>query len=373
MGHSWKKRARGFVLGLTCLLAFTGCGGPKAAEYTVPPKTQALLDRNDTPEAIDSELQKRFNATQKAARKLVQKQGDNITVTHKYGTTVMPKDPKRIVVIRLEDLTEALDVPVVGANYNAQSYLYEGLKAKDVTPISVNDSSKTLNYEEVQSLQPDLILLRDSFDQSVYDKLSRIAPTAAFNIRKEETALLALAMALDKEKRGEDRLRQFYRTVKQDRLRLHAVLGNKKVAFLRIMNREVRLYPYSRNDINRFMYDLLDLKPPQMVLEADATKNNNAISLERLPDLDADYLLVSTGYGASSGETGSIAREKYRKLQQDALWQLIPAVKDGHVHEVDALIWNAHGIIAKELAMKEIVEAWGNGPGGTGLFLRDDP
>ncbi|MGM9517174.1 MAG: ABC transporter substrate-binding protein [Acidaminococcus sp.] len=360
MGHPWKKQVRGGLLALACLAAFTGCGGQQTTSYTVPQKTQALLDRTDTPDAIDRELAKRFTATQKAARKLVQKQGDTITVTHKYGTTVMPKNPRRIVVIRLEDLTEVLGVPVVGANYNDRSYLYQGLKAKNVTPISVNDDSKTINYEEVQSLQPDLILLRDSFDQSVYDKLSRIAPTAAFNIRKEETALLALAMALDEEKQGQDRLRQFYRTVKDDRLKLHEALGNKKVAFLRIMNREVRLYPYSRNDINRFMYDLLDLKPPQMVLEADASKTNNAISLERLPDLDADYLLVSTGYGASSGETGSIAREKYKKLQQDALWQLIPAVREGHVHEVDALIWNAHGIIAKERAMEEIVEAWGN-------------
>lgn len=359
MGMPWKQKVRGCLVLFLCLAALTGCGGQQVAKQRVPPKTQALLDRTDTPEAIDRELQQRFAATRKAARKLVQKQGDTITLTHKYGTTVMPKNPKRILVIRLEDLTEALGVPVVAANYTPQSYLYGALKAKGVATVSVNDDSKTVNYEEVQSLQPDLILLRDSFDQNVYDKLSRIAPTAAFNIRKEETALLALAMALDEEQEGEARLQQFYQKVKDDRLRLHAALGTRKVAFLRIMNREVRLYPYTRNDINRFMYDLLDLKPPALVVEADASTTNNAISLERLPDLDADYLLVSTGYGTSSGETGSIAKEKYKKLQQDALWQLIPAVQQNHVHEVDAGLWNAHGIIAKEMAMDEIVEAWG--------------
>lgn len=359
MGFSWKQRTRCGLLALVCLLALTGCGGQKQEPQAIPVRTQALLDRTDTPDAIDQELAERFTATQKAARKLIRKQGDTVTVIHKYGTTTIPRDPRRILVIRLEDLTEALDVPVVAANYNSQSYLYEGLKARGAVPISVNDSSKTINYEEVQAAKPDLILLRDSFDQSVYEKLNKIAPTAAFDIRREETALLALSMALGEEERGEARLRQFYDTVKRDRLQLHRTIGNRKVAFLRIMNREVRLYPYTRNDINRFMYDLLDLKPPAMVLEADASRTNNAISLERLPDLDADYLLVSTGYGASSGESSSIAREKYRKLQQDALWKLIPAVRDNHVHEVNSLIWNAHGIIAKELAMEEIVEAWG--------------
>ena len=172
-------------------------------------------------------------------------------------------------------------------------------------------------------------------------------------------------MALGQEERGIARLEEFYGKAKVYRLGLHAAMGNGTTAFLRVMNREVRLYPYSRNDINRFMYDLLDLKPSPMVLAADQSRTNNAISLEWLPDLEADYLLVSTGYGASSGENGKIAEERYKKLQQDALWKSIPAVRQGHVHVVDTAVWNAHGIIAKELAMEEIYRTWGSA--GTGL------
>ena len=351
IGLHKKMAVCGCLLLLISLSA--GCGQTRQPAETgnLSPAVQKALAREDTQEAIDREFAKRMESQLQGARKLVQKDGDRILVKHKYGTTVMPKNPQRIVVLRLEDLTEALGVPVVGANYTPRTYLYDRLEQRGVPLLHVNDETKTINYEEVQEAQPDLILLRDSFDQGVYGK--------------EETALLALAMALGQEERGIARLEEFYGKAKTYRLGLHAAMGDGTTAFLRVMNREVRLYPYSKNDINRFMYDLLDLKPSPMVLAADHSTTNNAISLEWLPDLQADYLLVSTGYGASSGENGKIAEENYKKLQEDALWKSIPAIRQGHVHVVDTTVWNAHGIIAKELAMEEIYRTWGSA--GTGL------
>ena len=55
-----------------------------------------------------------------------------------------------------------------------------------------------------------------------------------------------------------------------------------------------------------------------MVLETELNPTNNAISLERLP-----------------------------------------AVKSNHVLQVDSTLWMAHGIIAKERAMKDLYDAWG--------------
>ena len=54
-----------------------------------------------------------------------------------------------------------------------------------------------------------------------------------------------------------------------------------------------------------------------MVLETELNPTNNAISLERLP-----------------------------------------AVKNNHVLQVDSTLWMAHGIIAKERAMKDLYDAW---------------
>lgn len=355
-----KRILKGLIVSALAMLVLTGCAVPAASRtQNAPSATVRDGERENTPEAIDAEFAARFTAQEKAAQKLVKEENGHKVVVHKFGETVIPDHPRRIVVIRLEDLMVALDEPMAAANFKPSYYLYDELSRRGIDNISINDESKTINYEQVQAEKPDLIIMRDSFDKSVYDKLSQIAPTAAFNIRKEEPALLALAAALGKEEKGKTRLKQFYDTAKTYRLGIHEAIGDSSVALLRIMNKEVRLYPYSKNDINRFMYDLLNLRPPQMVLDADYSTTNNAISLERLPDLDVDYLLVSTGYGASSNENSAIAAGKYEKLKEDALWNVIPAVRQHHVVEVDSAVWNAHGIISRERAMKEIYDAWG--------------
>ena len=341
-------------------VCLSGCWGRIPESNVEPsPKVQQALSRENTAEAIDAELNERFKSMKTAANKLVYEDDRQIIVKHKYGETAIPKNPQRIVVVRMTDLMLALDVPMVAAEYTPNSYLYPLMVGRGITNISVNEDSQTINYEQVQALQPDLIIIRDTFAKGVYENLSKIAPTVAFNIRKTETALLALAKALGDEKRGEERLRQYYGKVKFYRLELSQTIGDSTVAMLRVMNREVRVYPYSNNDINRFMYDLLNLKPPAMVLNNDAS-TTNAISVESLPRLQADYLIVSAGYGANSRENSTVAAEKYRKLKEDAVWKEIPAVAKERVLEVDPALWNAHGIIAKELAMKNIYEAWGS-------------
>lgn len=128
---------------------------------------------------------------------------------------------------------------------------------------------------------------------------------------------------------------------------------------MRILNKEIRLYPYMKNDLNSFMADLLNIKPPDMVLETELNPTNSAISLERLPDLDVEYLIVSSGYGASSANNQGVADQRLANLKKDELWKTLPAVKNNHVLQVDSTLWMAHGIIAKERAMKDLYDAWG--------------
>lgn len=114
-----------------------------------------------------------------------------------------------------------------------------------------------------------------------------------------------------------------------------------------------------KSDLNVFMAELLNIKPPDMVLETELNPTNNAISLERLPDLDAGYLIVSAGYGASSANNQGVADQRLANLKKDELWKNLPAVKADHVLQVDSTLWMAHGIIAKERAMKELYDTWG--------------
>ena len=91
------------------------------------------------------------------------------------------------------------------------------------------------------------------------------------------------------------------------------------------------------------MYELLNLRPDPMVVALDRTKNNLAISMESLPDLQAEYLVISSGYGASSAGSTEAAEKRYEEFRDDPLWQTLPAVRENHLLEVDSVIWNAHG------------------------------
>ena len=247
----------------------------------------------------------------------------------------------------------ALGTPMVGAYNPPRFYLHDELTAQDVVPISINENIKSINMEQVQALKPDLILLRDSFDRNTYVALSKIAPVAALKLQDSEVTLLALGRILHREKQAEERLQLYYDRVKEARMEIKSHIGNEPVALLRVMRKEVRLYPYSTNDINRFMYELLNLRPDPMAVAQDSG-DTNVVSLEMLPELKAEYLIVASGYGPSSSGNAGAAQKYYEELQADPLWQTIPAVKDGHVLNVNPVLWNAHGIIAKERAIEDL-------------------
>lgn len=310
--------------------------------------------RSDTPQAVDQELQKRFAKKKAAAQAMFSHDGDGrLVLHHKYGTTVLPAQPQRVVVIGLEDPMVALGAPMVAAHDRPDSYLHQALSAQGVDNIYINDSTNTINLEQVQAEKPDLIILRDSYDRNVYVALSKIAPVAAFDLQDAETALLAMAITLGQPERGAERLCQYYDVVKQARLAIKSRIGNSSVALVRVLKKEIRLYPYPGNAINKFMYDLLNLYPPPLAVSMGGSKNM-ALSLEAIPDFQCDYILVSCGYGMSSGENNNAAQRRYESLQADPLWQHVPAVREGHVKEVDSVVWNSHGIIAKEAVIKEL-------------------
>lgn len=315
--------------------------------------------RADTPEAIDKELDVRYAMIKNDMGKLFTEDQGRLILKHKYGTTVLPENPQRVVVIRLEDPMIALGAPMVGAYNTPSFYLHDELEAQGVATISINEDIKAINLEQVQALKPDLILLRDSFDRNTYNALSKIAPVGALNLQKTEVTLLALGRILHREAQAEARLKAYYEHVKQSRLAIKTAIGDSPVALLRILKKEVRLYPYQSNDISRFMYELLNIEPEPLAISQNGTESS-VISLETLPELKAEYLVVSSGYGPSSSGNTAAAEKRYEELKEDPLWQFIPAVRKGHILNVDPLVWNAHGIIAKERAMDDLVTYFSN-------------
>ncbi len=358
----------GLLMGVCMLGMLSACGGGATEAVstgaleasTLSTAAESLTEASAAAgtEASTEAVSSATLSTQKSAEELVKvnEQGQ-IVVTHKYGETVMPENPQKIVSIKLEDILLALDVPMVAARNFEGFYLEEELKARNVAEIAVDEEANTINMEQVMSFQPDLIIIRDSFDQAVYDELSKIAPTVAFDLKKPTTALLAAGKALGMEDKAIARLEQYGAKVEETKTAIKGK-ADESVAMLRVMKKEIRLYPETSNDMSAFLYVDLGMKAPALTREYD-TKDNFAISMELLPDLDAEHIFLVAGYGTLPANEDAAAISRYEEIKGDPLWQTIPAVKSGKVYEVDSRIWLTHGIIAREMKMDDIVKYLG--------------
>ena len=331
--------------------AFMGAfGGAAMAAETV---TEAVTESIST--NADDYVNGILAEAQAAASELVTvDENGEMTVKHAYGETIMPENPKKIIVLKLEDLALALDLDMTATRSFEGWYLEDQIKELGIGEVAVDEASDTVNFEQVLSYQPDLIIIRDSFDQSVYDQLSQIAPTIAFQLKDVNASFVAMGMALGKEEAALTRLEQHARMAAEAKAMLADV--TEPVSMLRVMKKELRLYPATTNDMSSFLYDDLGLTPDPLAVEYDNSANL-AISLETLPDITSRYMFVIAGYGSAGAEDDTAAKELFASTTSDPLWALIPAVQQDGVFEVDSRSWLQHGIIAEEMKYQDVVKA----------------
>lgn len=319
-----KKHMFCLVTGVTAAMLLSGCSSKVQAPAVSAGETDVV-----TSATAKTGGTKRAEVEAAASALIRQDENGQIVLSHKYGETVMPENPSKIVCIKLEDLALALGVELTACQQLERYYLEDQIQSSGIASISVDEESNTVNLEQVLSYEPDLILLRDSFEPSVYEELSKIAPVAAFDLKDAEVSLLAMGKAL-------------------------AAVTDNETALVRVMKKEVRLYPASTNDMSRFLYQDLGLIPDPMAEEYD-NKDSLAISMELLPELTADHIFLVAGYGTAGGDSDQEAKKRLEEMKQDPLWQEVPAVKNGNVYEVDSRLWLAHGIIAVEKKVDDVM------------------
>ncbi|MGD9528810.1 ABC transporter substrate-binding protein, partial [Pseudonocardia sp.] len=104
-----------------------------------------------------------------------------VTVTHKFGETKIPANPKNVVTVGWndQDFVLALDVVPVATrewfdNYNNFPWVKEATGGKGVTTLGGDG----IDYESIAAAKPDLIFaIYETIDKPTYDRLSQIAPT----------------------------------------------------------------------------------------------------------------------------------------------------------------------------------------------------
>lgn len=265
------------------------------------------------------------------------------TVSDEFGELEIPVHPQRIAGVYLEDYLVALGItPVVQwyhPNWGKQDYLDLDVPQFDITG----------SIEALLDASPDLIIVDGVVDAAKYEIYSKIAPTYRLpeNILQNPPEILrTIADLVNQKEKGEEVLKQYDQKVADAKEKLKSAIGDETVAVIRLNIGDKTLALFGIE--NRYagnIYKEIGLAPPTMVSEM---KDFHAvISEEALPELNADHIIVFP----SNGYWDSAENKEAEKLFDSPLWKSMPAVKNGHVYQVDRTHWQSGAIYAN---MKKI-------------------
>ncbi len=276
-------------------------------------------------------------------------------VTDAMGHEVaVPAEPQRVIASYLEDHLVALGVKPAAqwsVPNGIQDYLQDGEGGLEGVPtISYN-----LPPEEVASFEPDLILIgsESSVQNDLYAQYSKIAPTYVLGDEVNadwRAALRKIGEVLGKDQEAKQALDAYEERVKATKEKLGDTVNGKSAAILWLTQKQFYMVDNTVAS-GAVVYGDLGINPPNLVNEIpeEARASWNPISLEKLAELDADYIFLvnsDTGQTAETLDTG--------------LWQSIPAVKAGQVYEMDAnSSWLYSGSVAGTRVMDDLAAVLG--------------
>ncbi|SDY56040.1 ABC transporter substrate-binding protein [Citreimonas salinaria] len=274
-------------------------------------------------------------------------------VEHALGTTDVPEDPQRVVVLTNEGTEAALAlgvVPVGAVNsWNGDPWWDHISDAMgDAVPVGTESG---VNLELVAALEPDLIIGNAQRHEEIYPQLSAIAPTVVSQeLRgdwKINFRLYAEALGLADE--GDAAIAEFDAAVDALSAKLGPAL-EEEVSVIRFLPGQIRIYQLDSFS-GVLLKDLGFQRPEIQDVGAFAIYTGK----ESIPDMDGDRIFHFT-YETGDGEGDALAQD----VLSDPLWQSLSAVQAGKVHAVSDAIWNtAGGILAAELMLKDIARIYG--------------
>lgn len=268
------------------------------------------------------------------------------TVKDEAGHDVkLPAAPKRIFAPYLEDSLLKLGIKPVAQWSNGNmghDYLQEELK--DIPKLDL--SGGLPSPEVLMSYNPDLIILHTSnYDKDgLYDNYSKIAPVYVFKNASGnvEESLVKLGELLGKSAEADTAIQAYQQKVKDAKQKLDLTIGGKKAAIIRFAKRGISLMG-GNYFCGYAVYQNLGIGKPKLLGE----ENSANISMEVLPDLDADYIFIINAYGQGT--------EQIKEMEKSPIWKAIPAVNQGQVYEVSDKHWLGSGLIAYEKIIDDTV------------------
>lgn len=269
------------------------------------------------------------------------------TVAHRYGENHIPAHPERVVVLNTSTIlatTLEVGVPVVATVFPPSGEGLVSYLAEDTVGLENVGWIGGLDLEKIATLNPDLIIGNTAFiTEDIHPLLEQIAPTVAFetfgsNPWKE--AVRQVAAVYDREQAVDDDIDAFEARIEK----FKAAMGDR-LQGLEATIAQIR----ATDDIRIYTKEWC---AGQVLQEAGIGRPENQqkaeefsyikLSIERIPQLDADAIFYFVGASAVKQEKAESAAQA---VTSNPLWQQLEAVRAGLAYRVDASHWFTCGPI----------------------------
>ncbi|WP_217919775.1 iron-siderophore ABC transporter substrate-binding protein [Actinomadura sp. BRA 177] len=225
-----------------------------------------------------------------------------VTITHKLGTATIESEPKRIVALGEVDQDTLLALGITPVGMAELTGVQPDGLAPWTAPKLTGEKPKLLkageagfNLEEIAALRPDLILAGgDFYIDKEYDKLSKLAPTVAYETGPAEDSWQKIAIqtakAVGKEAEGRKIVAEVdgaisgvqtkYPQLKGTGFAFTSVFPNGNIGVMK-----------SKDDTSVKLLEQFGLKLPEQLAKLPGDGFAAELSMEKISVLDVDVLM----------------------------------------------------------------------------------
>lgn len=241
-----------------------------------------------------------------------------VTYQAESGPVEIPASPQRIVALAYAPNMISMGATLVGVDQwtNMSPLFTEKLKGVEV----VSDE----DLEKIIELDPDLIVV--GTESKNVDKLSEIAPTVAFTWGKLDylNQQLEIGKILGKEKEAQAWIDDFKSRAAALGDEIKAKIGeNATVSVIETDAKNFYVFGDHWARGTEILYQAMGLKMPEKVTKDAQGPGYYTLSQELLPEYSGDYIVLSRSTANDNA------------FMNTDTWKNIPAVKNGHVIEID--------------------------------------
>lgn len=334
-----------FIL-LILLTLLAACGGAPAAPAAEP--TSAPAANSPAAPAPAPTVTPGINVSQIAAVTIVAESAEGRMIRHAAGETLVPLEPQRIAALALTESLLAIGVQPAAV----PEWDLAGAFADRLSGSASIGYGEAYNLESIAAAQPDLILLHTKPGSGIeqYELLAQIAPTVVVSDPEADTRQVVrdLGLVLGRASAAEAAIAALDAQSAAARTQLAELVGAAPVAVVNVRSDHYRLYGIKVGYTGPTIYGELGLTPAALVRKLAPEAQNTRISLEVLPELDAEHIFLLY-------EQADAAR--VAELQNMSLWQALPAVAAGNVYPITGDHWYTNEILSTERKIADILAA----------------